>query len=119
MAANHKCTIRLIRDQTKQREDDVIEMYDDPEFDEMVRITFRPVDCKKRQFFLPINRAVSYVSTVLKTLMYDTMPFETVQVDTEIHPSVLYHVSDLDDRNIRDLIQDTVEDALRRPVTRL
>jgi hypothetical protein len=113
----NKCTIRLIRDSTKQREDDVIELFDDAEFEEMVRITFRPAHCNVREFYLPLNRAVNYVATVLKTLTLDTAPFENVQVDTQIHPAILYHVSDLDDRDVRYLIEDTVESALRRPVT--
>lgn len=113
----HKCTIRLIRDSNKQREDDVIEMYDDEDFAEMVLIAFRPAHCASREFYLPVNRAVNYVATVLKTLTHDTAPFENVQVDTQIHPAILYHVGDLDDRDIRYLIEDTVESALRRPVT--
>lgn len=117
MTDQRKCTIRLIRNQNKEREDDVIELFDDSDFDEMVRITFRPAHCKKREFYLHISRAVDYVSTVLKTLTHDTAPFENVQVDTEIHPTILYHVGDLDEPAIRHLIEDTVEAALRRPVT--
>jgi hypothetical protein len=40
-------------------------------------------------------------------------------VSTQIHPAVLYHVSDLDCADVRYLIEDTVETALRRPIFRV
>ena len=83
----------------------------------MVRITFKSETSPKREFFLDIPRAVDYVSTILKTLTHDVVPFERVQVTTVIHPAVFYHVSDLSICSVRHLIEDTVEAALRRPVS--
>jgi hypothetical protein len=117
MPTTPKCTIHIVRDPSNEREDDVIQMYDDPDFEEMVRITFRSERTQRREFFLDISRAVAYVSTILKTLTHDVVPFERVQVTTMIHPAVFYHVSDLSDCTIRHLIEDTVESALRRPVS--
>lgn len=112
-----KCTIHIVRNPENEREDDVIHMYDDPDFEEMVRITFRSERDPRREFFLDVRRAVNYVSTILRTLTHDVVPFERVQVTTMIHPAVLYHVSDLNDGATRCLIEDTVESALRRPVS--
>jgi hypothetical protein len=61
---------------------------------------------------------MGYLDDVLKTFRHDADPFEYVQVSTQIHPSVLYHVSELDCCQVRHLIVDTVEAAIERPVQR-
>ena len=50
---------------------------------------------------------------------HDADPFEYLQVDTQMHPTVLYHVSDLDDPMVRHLIEDTVETALVRSIRKV
>jgi hypothetical protein len=72
---------------------------------------------KNATFSLPVSKAMLYIRDTLKSLRHDSMPFEYVQVTTRIHPSVLYHVSDLDDDDIRYLIEDTVESAIRLQVS--
>jgi hypothetical protein len=113
----NKCTIRLLRKTLEETDDDVIRVYEDPDFAEMYRVTFRSSDIKKAsEFYLDGGRAVAYISTILKSLTYDTDPFEKIQVDTAIHPSVMYHVSDLDQCSVRHLIEDMIDSSLRRPV---
>lgn len=113
----NKCTIRLLRKTLSESDDDVIHVCDDTEFAEMYRVTFRPAGSKKMsEFYLDAGRTMAYIATILKTLTYDTDPFEKIQVDTAIHPSVMYHVSDLDDSSVRHLIEDSIEASLRRPV---
>ena len=113
----NKCTIRLLRKTLSESDDDVIRVFDDSEFAEMYRVTFRPAGAKKAsEFYLDCGRTVAYISTILKSLEYDTDPFEKVQVDTAIHPSVMYHVGDLDESSVRHLIEDMIEASLRRPV---
>jgi hypothetical protein len=115
-----KVTLHIQRPNGPSTADDVIYMYDDDEFRDMVRIVYSTPDWKKSsEFFLPITKAVDYIRTTLKTLTHDSQPFEYVQVTTSIHPIVLYHVSDLDDGDVRYLIEDTIEAALRRPVCRV
>ena len=115
-----KVTLHIQRANAPSSEDDVIYMYDDDEFRDMVRIVYSTPDWKKSsEFFLPITKAVDYIHTTLKTLTHDSQPFEYLQVTTSIHPSVLYHVADLDDSEVRYLIEETIEAALRRPVSRV
>ena len=111
----NKCTIRLLRKNNEK--DDVIQIYDDADFEEMYRINFRANDLKKTsEFYLDHGRTMSYISVILKSLSLDVDPFEQVQVETAMHPAVLYHISDLDDREVRHLIEDIVDTALRRPI---
>ena len=113
----NKCTIRLLRKSLSETDDDIIRVYEDPDFAEMYRITFRSSDVKKAsEFYLDHGRTLGYISTVLKSLTYDADPFERVQVDTVLHPSVMYHVADLDDASVRHLIEDAIDFAIRRPV---
>jgi hypothetical protein len=53
-----------------------------------------------------------HVRNILNSLTYDTDPFERVQVFLPAAPSVFYHVSDLDNEDVRDLIYDMIEDAM-------
>ena len=116
-----KATIYVQRkDGTGKKDDDVIDFYEDDDYQEMVRIKYSTPELQRNAtFYLPIPRAINYLSDILKTFRHDADPFEYVQVSTQIHPSVLYHVSDLDNTEIRHLIEDTVEAAIRRPVRRV
>jgi hypothetical protein len=115
-----KATLYIQRTNGPSSADDVIHMYDDDEFRDMVRIVYSTPEWKKSsEFYLPIPKTLDYIHTTLKTLTHDSQPFEYVQVSTTIHPSVLYHVSDLDDGDVRYLIEETIETALRRPVERV
>lgn len=116
-----KVTIHVQRkDSTSAEQDDIIRFYEDDEYRDTVLITYSTPDLRKAvSFYLPIPKAVQYLSDTLKTFRHDADPFEYVQVSTQIHPSVLYHVSDLDCADVRYLIEDTVETALRRPIFRV
>jgi hypothetical protein len=111
-------TIRFVRNPKKEREDDVIRIYDS-DCNDLFRVTFCATDMKKpNQFFATRSWATGYVSEVLMTMTYDTAPFDSIQVDTAIHPSVLYHVGDMDDYEIRRLVEDTVDSALRHTIVK-
>lgn len=114
----NKCTIRFIRKDQTSKKDDVLIIYEDEEFDEMYRIRFRPAGCDAKEFYLEHGRAVDYVAGILKTLQYDADPFQYVQVDTPMTPSVLYRGDDLC-REVRYAIEDTISVALRRPIGRV
>lgn len=117
----NKCTIRFIRKDAGAKADDIITFFEDEDFAEMYRILFRPGDYKKtaNEFYLDRARTLDYVASILKTLPYDADPFVYVQVDTSLHPSILYNVYDLLNREIRYMIEDTVDVALRRPVEKI
>jgi hypothetical protein len=116
-----KATLYIQRATNSTREnDDVIQMFDDDEYRDMIRVTYSTPELRKAsEFYMTIPQALQYLSDTLKTLRHDAQPFEHVQVSTQLHPSVLYHVSDLDCCQVRHLIEDTVETALRRPIFRV
>lgn len=113
-----KATIYFLRkDTTSEATDDVLRVYDDDDYHETVRIVYSTPELGKDTcFYFTIPQALVYISDTLKTLRHDSQPFEYVQVSTALHPSILYHVSDMDITEVRHLIEDTVETAIRRPV---
>ena len=116
-----KATLYIQRTTSRSSEDDdIIRMYDDDEYRDMIRIVYSTPELKKGfEFYMTVPQTLQYLSDTLKTLSHDAQPFEHVQVSTSLHPSVLYHVSDLDCCQTRHLIEDTVETALRRPLFRV
>lgn len=101
-------------------DDDIIKFFEDDEYRDTVRIVYSTPELKKAfEFFMTVPQTLQYLSDTLKTLSYDASPFEHVQVSTTLHPSVLYHVSDMDRTEVRHLIEDTVGTALRRPLFRV
>jgi len=116
-----KATLYIQRATNSTREnDDVINMYDDDEYRDMIRVTYSTPELKKAtEFYMTVPQTLQYLADTLKSLTHDAQPFEHVQVSTSLHPSVLYHVSDLDCCQVRHLIEDTVETALRRPIFRI
>lgn len=111
-------TIRFVRNPTREREDDVIRIYG-TDCNDLFRITFLATDMKRpNQFFATRHWATQYVSEILHTLMHDSDPFESLQVDTAIHPSILYHVIDIDEIHIRRLVEDTIDSVLRRTIVK-
>lgn len=112
-----KVTLHIQRSTGGVANDDIINIYDDDEYRDTVRVTYSTPELKKAtEFYFTIPQAMSYVSDILKTLRHDAQPFEYVQVSSQIQPVVLYHVADLDCCQVRHLIEDTIETALRRPV---
>jgi hypothetical protein len=115
----HLATIRFVRDGHDERDDDMLRIYD-TDCNDLFRITFTAVDMRKpSQFFATRHWALEYISEILHTLTHDTDPFESIQVETAIHPSVLYHVSDLDEPHIRQLVESTIDSVLRRTVVKV
>lgn len=116
-----KATLYIQRTTSRSSaDDDIIHMYDDDEYRDMVRITYSTPELKKAtEFYMTIPQTLQYLSDTLKSFNYDAQPFEHVQVSTQLHPSVLYHVSDLGCCQTRHLIEDIVETALRRPIFRI
>ena len=112
-----KLTIRFQRKTETPASDDVLMVYDDDEFYEMQRVEYKPAEYRKRyQFYLEQGKTIEYISDLLKALRHDVDPFEYIQIDTAMHPSILYHTSDLDCNSTRWLIEDMVAAAIRRPI---
>lgn len=94
--------------------DDVLQIFDTKEYFEMTRVVYTPGDHTKKSnaFYLSRTDVLTYVSTILKSMDNDTDPFEYVQIESAIHPSVMLHVGDLADRDTRWRLEDMVEQAL-------
>jgi hypothetical protein len=115
-----KATLYIQRTNAPAASDDIIQLFDDDEFRDMIRVTYSTPELKKStEFYLTVPQTLQYLSDTLKTLRHDAQPFEHVQVSTMLHPSILYHVSDLDCCQVRHLIEDTLETALRRQIFRV
>lgn len=85
---------------------------------EIFQVTYRTPDVSlDRKFLTSFSGVLSYVEDILTSMRHDMDPFEYIQVLTNIHPVIFYHVSDMDESNIRDLIVNMVRDSMRFDVT--
>lgn len=100
--------------------DDIIQMYDDDSYFEMVRVVYTPGDHQKKsnEFFLTRRDALTYVSRILKSTQSDSDPFEFVQLQTAIHPSILYPTEELG-LSVRIAIEDMIEQALKANIAEI
>jgi hypothetical protein len=98
--------------------DDIIQFFDDDVYTQMVRIVYTPQEHteKSNEFYLTRSATLLYVSQILKSMEHDNDPFEFVQLQTALHPSVIYPVEDLSEPSVRHLIEDMLEQALSAEV---
>jgi hypothetical protein len=114
-----KATIYIQRNMSS-RSDDTVYIYDTPNCSEVYRVVYKtPESVLATQVYMGRSAVFSYVSDLLKSLTHDVVPFEHVQVNTCIHPSVVYHVSDLDSKDVRRLIENMIYDAAKTKMTRI
>lgn len=113
-----KVSLYIQKSRETPNDDDVISIYETPDYSEMFRVVFKPGEYKERrnQFYMSRHVLQDYISDTLKSLNADSDPFEYVQVTTTHHPSVLYHVSDLENTQTRHMIEDMIMTAVRMPV---
>ena len=101
-------------------DDDLIRIYDLDGATEIVRIVYTSPDMRRsRQFYMGRHVALDYIMDVLRALQYDAVPFEYIQVSTAMHPSVVYHISDLDVQSVRQVVEDMVYTAIKTPVSEI
>lgn len=95
--------------------DDIIQMYDDETHVDMVRLVYTPGDHTKRshEFYLTSRDVLSYVGNILKAMNNDVDPFEFVQIQTAIHPSIMFSAMDVGCRRIQDTLDDMIFQAIR------
>ncbi len=102
---------------TKDNRDDILRIFDDDKHADMYRVVFKPHDAAGvNEMYLSYRDLQDYLSTILKSLERDNDPFEYVQVMTPVHPSVLYHVCELEDRQTRWHVEDMVFLACRKAI---
>lgn len=95
--------------------DDIVQIYDDETHVDMVRIVYTPGDHTKRSnaFHMTTRDVLSYVGNIFRAMSNDTDPFEFMQIQTAIHPSVMVSVMDLSCRRVQDLLDDMIFQAVR------
>jgi len=97
--------------------DDTIKIAESPDARELFVVTYRTPDyVSRKRFIASEHRVLDYVEDILVSLQHDTDPFEFVQINTVIHPTIMYHVSDMDKASIRELILNVIRTALRTDV---
>lgn len=113
-----KATLFIQRSRGGSKTDDIVKIYDAPWTRDLYRVVYSTPELKKHAHFYMDHRLVlDYISDTLKSLTYDVDPFEYVQLSTAIHPSVLYHVSDLDKTHVRHLVEDILCMTLKTNIT--
>lgn len=81
---------------------------------EIFEITYRSPGFKMdRRFLASFPTTLNYLEDILTSMRHDTDPFEYIQILTNIHPDILYHMSDMDESMVRDLILDMIRDSMR------
>jgi hypothetical protein len=98
--------------------DDGITIKPLPDSTDIFEVVYRSPELKMdRKFLASFSGVLSYIEDTLTSMRYDTEPFEQIQLLTVIHPSVMYHVADMDDDEVRNLMLNMVRDSLRYSVT--
>jgi hypothetical protein len=96
-----------------ERPDDVVTIYS-TDTHELYHIKMKPGDFEGSWYevYMSHERLMTYLDNVFKSLQYDDDPFERVQVDAAMYPSVFYHAAELSYSRTRDFILNIVQDAL-------
>jgi hypothetical protein len=96
-------------------DDDIVQMYDDETHVDMVRVVYTPGDHTKKSnvFHLTTRDVLSYVDNILRAMGNDVDPFEFVQIQTAIHPSIMFSAMDVHSRRIQDTLDDMIFQAIR------
>lgn len=109
-----KIRILLTRKDGRSSNDDKILVETHGEDDEFFRVTYTTPELNRSKTFVATeSRVIDYLEDVIYSLYRDTDPFSHIQLSTCIHPCVMYHVADLYEKDVCDLILNMSADALR------
>ncbi len=115
---NNRVTIFLTRkgdDRTTR--DDVISVWENATTPAVFTVKYRPGDGDRtRMFYMCEKETMSYLSSMFKSLDYDTDPFDKIQITTAIHPSIIYDVAAVADAQVRYAMEDMIEDSLHTKI---
>lgn len=104
-------SIFVIRDAGNRESDDLITFNTDPITPDLVEITskfFKTPQNLRYKSTVDRSRCPHYVRTLLRSLIHDDEPFEQIQFNSALFPSVLYNVSDLTCDRVNSAIDDLV-----------
>ena len=109
-----RATILITRKGKTSEFDDKINISQTSESSEVYSVSYTtPESRSTRAFSASYTSVLQYVEDILTSLKYDTEPFAYIQVYTAIHPSVMYHVVDIDDCDARRVILNQIRDSMR------
>lgn len=99
--------------------DDVLYIYSTTSPDKF-KLIFKPQEYKtyRNEFYMNTAETIRYIHDFFQTLQYDIDPFSSIQVDTAIHPTILFHPSDFDNVTSRERIEKMITVTLRTDVKR-
>jgi hypothetical protein len=95
--------------------DDIVQMFDDETHVDMVRVVYTPGDHNKKsnEFYLTSRDVLSYVGNIVRAMGHDVDPFEYMQIQTAIHPSIMFSAMDVHSRRVQDTLDDMIFQAIR------
>lgn len=105
----------------RQGADDIIQFYEDDTYFEMVRVVYTPGDYTKtsNEFYLTRSGALDYLHSILRSMGHDADPFEHVQVQTAIHPTILFPSEDVSIRSTISTIEDMLNQAFKATIAEI
>jgi hypothetical protein len=117
-----KFTLRFLRPGEHEDSDDVITASTSKASPDLFHISYRPGDTDARvsyQATMSRSTLMDYVQDILESMTLDVDPFDRIQLLTDIHPTVMYSASDMDNRSTRNLLRDMIYSSLRTRVVRV
>jgi len=109
-----RTTLYLTQRGLNKSHDDVIHISTNDENHGLFDVVYKTPELRKSKAFTTTeSQVLDYVADILRALSTDMDPFENFQLTTAIHPSIFYHVSDLENPSIRGDILAMIRMALR------
>jgi hypothetical protein len=113
-----KTTLRFLRSGESYENDDVIKIYS-TRVPDTFRVVYTPADSTTDSVytaFMSRGSVLSYITDILKSMKYDVDPFDRIQISTDLHPSIMYSASDMDDVIPRRNLENMLHTSLRTTV---
>jgi hypothetical protein len=117
-----KTTLRFLRQGSGADDDDIINIYSTNTSLDLFRVVYTPGDSSsgiRYESQMTRSSVLDYVSDILKGMRYDVDPFDRIQLSTDLHPSIMYCVEDMENVVTRRNIENMLYTSLRCRVVRL
>lgn len=117
-----KTTLRFLRHGATETNDDVINIFSSDISPDIFRILYVPGDSShgyRYESQMTRNTVMDYISDILKAMKYDVDPFDRIQISTDLHPSLMYCVEDMENCITRRNLENILYTSLRYRVVRV
>jgi hypothetical protein len=101
------------------RKDDVLKIAKDVGYSGLFHVTFRPGDGDNKttyQTYMSSGRLLDHIENILDSLIHDSDPICSVQVQSPLQPSIMYRIDTLHDEDVRRNIYESVYMYVRSDV---